>query len=62
MWCGCSERWTGLARAVPLDRRQALKLLATVVAAGCGATVALAAPPRYSSDRRLTALAMPTTV
>jgi membrane dipeptidase len=32
MWCGCSERWTA---AAPLDRRQALRLLAALAATGC---------------------------
>ena len=32
MWCGCSERWTA---AAPLDRRQALLLLAALAATGC---------------------------
>ena len=35
MWCGCSEQWTGIR----LDRRQAITMLAALVAAGCGATV-----------------------
>jgi membrane dipeptidase len=35
MWCGCSEQWTGSGAGVRLDRRQALQLLATLVATGC---------------------------
>ena len=31
MWCGCREAWT----QAPLDRRQALAVLAALVAAGC---------------------------
>jgi len=32
MWCGCSEGWTP---RVPIDRRQALLMLAGLAAAGC---------------------------
>ena len=39
MWCGCSEQWAGALTGLPLDRRQALKTLAALLAAGCGATV-----------------------
>jgi membrane dipeptidase len=35
MWCGCHERWVEPVRRAPLDRRQALKILAALVAAGC---------------------------
>jgi membrane dipeptidase len=35
MWCGCSERWTPPAAVVRVDRRQALKALAGLLAVGC---------------------------
>jgi membrane dipeptidase len=37
MACGCDERWSG----PPLDRRQALALLAALVAAGCSPVTAV---------------------
>ncbi len=42
MWCGCSEQWTGSGAGLRLDRRQAIKTLAALLAAGCGATVSSA--------------------
>jgi membrane dipeptidase len=38
VWCGCSEQWWRPIAALPVDRRQALKPLAALVAAGCGIT------------------------
>jgi membrane dipeptidase len=35
MWCGCDAQWTGRGASVAIDRRQALTLLAALVAAGC---------------------------
>ena len=39
MWCGCTEQWTGSGAGFQLDRRQAIKALAALLTAGCGATV-----------------------
>ena len=38
MWCGCDEQWA--RKGVPMDRRQAITLLAALVAAGCSPVTA----------------------
>jgi membrane dipeptidase len=40
VWCGCEERWAGWGTGAPLDRRQAITLLAALVAAGCAPVTA----------------------
>jgi membrane dipeptidase len=40
VWCGCDDRWAGWGTGAPLDRRQAIALLAALVAAGCAPVTA----------------------
>ena len=40
MECGCDAQWTGSSGGAVMDRRQALTLLAALVAAGCAPVTA----------------------